>query len=105
MGNSLIPEGGQGSMRIDDTATHDLSATPVAQVEILEDNTGFDTVNMQTRDLSTLAWQASAQIAGTDTPPTFGTNHLKGEYISGINDTQRFTAIKLSGGSVRVYFA
>ena len=108
MGNTLIQEGGQGSDRITDTALHDYSATPIGVVEILEDDTDFDTVNMQTRDNATpedtQAWQASVQIAGTATAPGFGTGHKKGEFISGIFDTQRFIAIKLSAGSCRGYF-
>lgn len=104
MGNTLIQEGGQGSIDITDTALHDFSATPVGQIEILEDSTGFDTVNMETRDVNTLLWSVSAQIAGTGTAPGFSTGHPKGEYITGINDRQRFVAIKLNAGRVRCYF-
>jgi len=104
MSNTLIQEGGQGSQRIDDTALHIFTNNPVGQVEILEDSTGFTTVNMQTKNATTLLFGVSEQIAGTTTNPTFGANHQKGEYITGVSGFQRFTAIRLSGGSVRVYF-
>ena len=104
MSNTLIQEGGQGSIDITDTALHDFSATPIGQIEVLEDSTDFETVNMQTRNMTTLAWSVSAQIAGTGTAPGFSTGHPKGEYITGRNDQQRFTAIKLSAGRVRCYF-
>jgi len=104
MSNTLIQEGGQGSDRINDTALHLFTTTRVGQVEILEDGTGFTTVNMQTKNATTLAFQASAQIAGSGNAPNFGTNHQKGEYIALQSDFQRITAIQLSAGSVRVYF-
>jgi len=104
MSNSMIIEGGQGSDRINDLALHDFSTTPVGQVEILEDGTGFTTVNMQTKDVNTLEYGVSAQIAGSGNAPNFGTSHQKGEYISLQYDRQRITAIRLSAGSVRVYF-
>ncbi len=102
--STLIQEGGQGSQRINDTALHNFPNKPIGQIEILEDGTGFTTVNMQTKNTSTLAWAASAQIAGTATAPSFGTSHNKGEFITGIINQQRFTAIQLSAGSIRVYF-
>lgn len=104
MSNSLIQEGGQGSIDITDTALHNFPNTPIGQVEVLEDGTDFETVNMQTKNMTTLAWSVSAQIAGTGTAPGFDTGHPKGEFITGRNDQQRFTAIKLSAGRVRVYF-
>ena len=103
--NTLIQEGGQGSQRINDTANYDFSGRPVGQIEILEDSTAFETVNMQTKNMTSLAWQASQQMVGTGLSPSFGSSHSKGEYISGIFDQQRFTWIKLSAGSIRVYFA
>lgn len=102
--STLIQEGGQGSERISDTALHNFPTNPIGQIEILEDGTGFTTVNMQTKNTTTLEWSVSAQIAGTATAPTFGTAHKKGEFITGIFDQQRFTAIQLSAGSVRIYF-
>ena len=104
MANTLIQEGGQGSERINDTALHNFPNNPIGQIEILEDGTGFTTVNMQTKNTTTLAFGVSAQIAGTTTAPSFGTSHQKGEFITGIFDEQRFTAIQLSAGSIRVYF-
>ena len=104
MSNTLIQEGGQGSERINDTALHNFPNKPIGQIEVLEDGTGFTTVNMQTKNATTLAFGVSAQIAGTTTVPTFGTNHQKGEFITGISGFQRFTAIQLSAGSIRVYF-
>lgn len=105
----LITGGAQGSERINDIIYHNLSTTPVAQVEILEDDTDFVTVHMQTRDNATpentQAWGVSQQIAGTTTPPIFGTGHVKGEFISTLIDTQRITGIRLSAGSIRIYFA
>lgn len=105
MSNTLISVGGQGSIDITDTALHDFSSTPVGQIEVLEDSTGFSTVNMETRDDSTLAWGVSDQIAGTGTAPGFSTGHPKGEYITGVYDKQRFVAVQLSGGRVRCYFS
>lgn len=103
----LITGGAQGGERINDVALHDFAVRPVLRVEILEDGTDFGTVNMETKDdatpENTLAWQASVQIAGTGIAPVFGTNHQKGEFISGILGTQRFVAIKLNAGSIRVY--
>ena len=104
MSSTLRQEGGQGSQEITDTALHNFPDTPIGQVEVLEDGTDFDTVNMQTRNMVNLAWSVSAQIAGTGVAPGFSTGHPKGEYITGRNDQQRFTAIKLSAGRVRVYF-
>lgn len=101
--NTLIQEGGQGSGRITDTALH--ADLLVGQVEILEDDTDFEVVNMQTKDATTLAWSVSATIAGTGIEPHFGTGHRKGEYIAGISGFQRIVAIKLSAGSIRYYNA
>jgi len=105
MSNTLITEGGQGSIDITDTALHDFSSTPIGQIVVLEDSTGFSTVNMETRDDNTLAWGVSDQIAGTGTAPGFSTGHPKGEYITGVYNKQRFVAVQLSGGRVRCYFS
>lgn len=105
MSNTLITEGGQGSIEITDTALHDFTSTPIGQIQVLEDSTGFTTVNMETRNDTTLAWSVSQQIAGTSIAPGFSTGHPKGEYITGKFDKQRFTAIQLSGGRIRVYFS
>ena len=104
MPNTLIQEGGQGSDRIDDAIYHNLATTPVGWVEILEDDTDFVTVHMQTKNVNTLQWGVSAQIAGTGTPPNFGTGHVKGEFISTLVEFQRIAGIALSAGSIRIYF-
>ena len=104
----LRTSGWQGSERIDDILYHNLSTTPVGMVEILEDDTDFVTVHMQVRDNATpedtQAWSVDAQIAGTATPPTFGTGHVKGEFISTLIDGQRITGIALTAGAIRIYF-
>ena len=102
--STFIQEGGQGSERINDVALHTFPNNPIGQVEILEDGTDFVTVSMQTKNPTTLQWSVGAQIAGTGTAPTFDTGHQKGEYITGVFDHQRFTAIRLNAGSIRVYF-
>lgn len=104
MSNTLIQEGGQGSDRIDDTVFHDFTSTPVGQIEVLEDGTGFTTVQLQTKDSNTLAFGVDQQVAGTGNPPGLGASHQKGEYISLVADFERITGITLSAGSVRVYF-
>ncbi len=104
MSNTLILEGGQGSDRITDAVFHDFTNTPVGQVEILEDGTGFTTVQLQTKDANTLAYGVDQQVAGTGNSPGFGSNHEKGEYISLVSDFERVTGITLSMGKIRVYF-
>lgn len=104
MSNSLILEGGQGSNTITDTVFHDFTLTPVGQVEVLDDTTTFVTVQMQTKDSSTLLYGVDQQVAGTGNPPGFGSVHKKGEYISLVSDFERITGITLGAGSVRVYF-
>ncbi|KKN74677.1 hypothetical protein LCGC14_0388790 [marine sediment metagenome] len=104
MANSLILEGGQGSNTITDAVFHDLTLTPVGQVEVLEDSTTFVTVQMQTKDPDTLLFGVDEQVAGTGNPPGFGSVHKKGEYISLKSDFERVTGITLGAGSVRVYF-
>jgi len=104
MANSLILEGGQGSTTIGDILFHDLTATPVGQIEILEDDTDFVTVQLQTKDPNTLAFGVDQQVAGVGTLPSFTTGHTKGEYISLKSDFERITGIALSAGKIRVYF-
>lgn len=102
--NTLILEGGQGSDRIDDTVFHDFTSTPVGQIEVLEDGTGFTTVQLQTKNIPTLNFGADQQVAGTSNAPGLGSNHQKGEYISLVAGSERITGITLSAGSIRVYF-
>ncbi len=104
MSNTLILEGGQGSTTINDAVFHDLTSTPVGQIEVLEDSTDFTTVQLQTKDASTLAFGVAQQVAGVGTLPSFTTGHKKGEYISLRSDFERITGIALSEGSIRVYF-
>lgn len=104
MANTLILEGGQGSDRITDAVFHDLTNTPVGQIEILEDGTGFTTVQLQTKDAGTLLFGVDQQVAGTGNVPGFGSNHQKGEYISLVADFERITGITLGSGSIRIYF-
>jgi hypothetical protein len=100
MSNTLRETGGQGSGRIVDAVP--VSGLDVDMVEILEDDTDFDTVQMQTKDSNGL-WGVDVQIAGTTTEPHFGTGHVKGEFISMVYDNQRITHIKLGAGSIRYY--
>ncbi len=104
MSNSLILEGGQGSTTITDAVFHDLTATPVGQVEVLDDNTTFVTVQLQTKDPNTLAFGVGQQVANVGTLPSFTSTHKKGEYISLKSGFERITGIALGAGSVRVYF-
>ncbi len=104
MSNTLIQEGGQGSDRIDDAVFHDFTNTPVGQIEVLEDGTGFTTVLLQTKNPTTLAYGVGQQVAGSGNAPGFGSNHQKGEYIPLVFDFERVTGITLSAGSIRVYF-
>ena len=92
----------QGGTKINDTALH--TGLDVDIVEVLEDNTGFTTVNMQTKTTDTLAFAASVQMVGTANAPLFETTgHNKGELIEMRYNEQRVTAIQLLTGSVRVY--
>lgn len=92
----------QSGIKISDTALH--TGLDVDIVEILEDGTGFDTVNMQTKDTSTLEFQASAEMVSGGGSPTFqSSGHVKGELIQMRYDKQRVIAIKLNAGSVRTY--
>lgn len=104
MANSLILEGGQGSTTINDTVFHDLTTTPVGQIEVLEDSTDFTTVQLQTKDPNTLAFGVDEQVAGVGTLPSFTTGHRAGEYISLRAGFERITGIALASGRVRVYF-
>lgn len=96
----------QGGTKFNDTALHTGGDWDI--VEVLEDSTGFTTVNMQTKDTTggspTLAWAASVQMVGTTNAPLFETTgHSKGELIRMRYNEQRVTAIQLLTGSVRVY--
>ncbi|KKN67191.1 hypothetical protein LCGC14_0463640 [marine sediment metagenome] len=92
----------QGGIKISDTALH--TGLDGDIVEVLEDLTGFDTANMQTKNDTTLAWAASVEMVSTGGEPTFNASgHVKGELIRMGYNRQRITAIKLNGGSVRVY--
>lgn len=92
----------QGGIKISDTALH--TDLDVDTVEVLEDSTGFDTANMETKDDTTLEFQASVEMVSTGGEPTFNaTGHVKGELIRMRYDRQRIIAIKLNGGSVRCY--
>lgn len=104
MSNTLIVEGGQGSTIIKDTDFHDLTLTPVGQIEVLEDNTDFVTVQLQTKDPDTLNYGVDEQVAGVGTLPSFTTGHAAGEYISLKSDFERVTGIALSTGKIRIYF-
>lgn len=76
----------------------------VDTIEILEDGTGFDTVNMQTKDSGTLEFQASAEMVSGGGSPTFeSSGHNKGELIEMRYNEQRVIAIKLNSGSIRAY--
>jgi len=101
MSNTLRATAGKGGGRITDTALH--TGLDIDQIVILEDSTGFTTVNMQTRNDSTLEWGTSQQIAGTTTEPHLGTGHKAQEYIALEFNEQRIVAIQLSGGSIRYY--
>jgi len=92
----------QGGTKFNDTALH--TGLDVDIIEVLEDSTGFTTVNMQTKTTDTLAWAASAQMVGTGNAPLFETTgHNKGELIEMRYNEQRVVAIQLLTGSVRVY--
>lgn len=92
----------QGGIKINDTALHTGGDWDI--VEVLEDSTGFTTVNMETKDSTTLLFAASVQMVGTTNAPIFETtNHSKGELIRMRYNEQRVTAIQLLTGSVRVY--
>lgn len=104
MSNTLISEGGQGSTTITDAVFHDLTATPVGRVEVLDDATTFVTVQLQTKDTDTLLFGVDQQVAGVGTLPSFGSTHKNGECISLKSGFERITGIALGAGSVRVYF-
>ena len=104
MANSLILEGGQGSTTITDTVFHDLTATPVGQIEILEDSTDFTTVQLQTKDPDTLLFGVDLHVPRIIKIHSFTTGHKAGEYISLVNDFERITGIALASGRVRIYF-
>lgn len=93
----------QGTDKFDDLLLH--SGLDVIYVEILEDDTIFTTVQMQTKNGTTLQFGVDAQIAGTGTAPNFSNNaadpHPKGELIA-MSNIQRVTAIRLGAGSCRV---
>lgn len=92
----------QGGIKIANTAL--VTGLDVDIVEVLEDGTGFDTVNMQTKDTSTLEFQASVEMVSSGGSPTFqSSGHNKGELIQMRYNEQRVTAIKLNAGSVRAY--
>ena len=92
----------QGGIKISDTALH--TGLDVDIVEVLEDSTGFTTVNMQTKSTTTLQFGVSQQMVGTGNEPTFETTgHNKGELIKMRYNEQRVTAIQLLTGSVRIY--
>lgn len=105
MANTVRETCGQGSLRINDTVFHDLTETPIDQIEILEDSTDFTTVQLQTKDPSTLLYGVDQQIAGTGIAPNLDTGHGKGEFISLKSDFQRITGITLASGSITVCFA
>lgn len=104
MANTIRETCGQGSLRIEDTNFHDLTLTPIDQIEILEDGTGFTTVQLQTKDGSTLLYGVDQQIAGTGQAPNLSTGHVKGEFISLKTGFERITGITLSSGSITVCF-
>lgn len=92
----------RGGIKIEDTALH--TGLDVDTIEILEDSTGFDTVNMQTKTTDTLLFAASAEMVSSGGEPNFNaTGHVKGELIEMQYNEQRVIAIKLNGGSVRAY--
>lgn len=104
MANTIRETCGQGSLRIDDTDFHDLTETPIDQIEILEDGTDFTTVQLQTKDTSTLSYGVDQQIAGTGIAPNFSTGHGKGEFMSVKSNFERITGIQLASGSITVCF-
>lgn len=104
MSNTLILAGGQGSTIIKDTVFHDLTLTPVGQIEVLEAGTGFTTVQLQTKDTITLAFGIDQQVANEGTLPSFTTGHAAGEFISLRSGFERVTGIALSAGKIRIYF-
>lgn len=92
----------QGGDEISDTALHtDIDADIV---EVLEDSTGFDTVNMQTKNSTTLLYEASVEMVSNGGAPGFNSSgHQKGELIKMRYNEERVIAIKLNAGSIRWY--
>lgn len=92
----------RGGILIEDTALH--TGLDVDTIEILEDSTGFDTVNMQTKDGTTLLFAASVEMVSSGEAPNFNaTGHVKSELIEMEYNEQRVIAIKLNGGRIRAY--